>query len=203
MESLLIVDDDPAIREVFSILLADHGYTVQAAQGGRECLAFLESTLPDLVLLDIMMYPVDGWETLAAIRRAPRTRALPAAMFSGKNPSADEIWQYGGWINDYLMKPITLPVITRALTGIFERCRKGDETRQFYLERGADPALVEEYLSLQRLLYIQEKFSREIKAGSATGGRIIPPQRARFEELCRLLSSGCEQDPPAQERGSA
>lgn len=202
MPTLLIVDDDPAIREVFSILLAEHGYTVHTADGGTDCLACLARVIPDLVMLDIMMFPVDGWETLTAIRGNPRTRGVPAIMFSGKNPSAEEIWQYGGWIEDYLMKPITMPTITSALTNIFERYRRGLTERECFLQAGADPALVDEYLSLKRLLFVQDKFTREVERGLKAAGYKIPPQKARFDELSRILAACSPQTTAPAGRGS-
>ncbi|NMB77905.1 MAG: response regulator [Methanomicrobiales archaeon] len=189
METLLIVDDDPAIREVFSILLSKHGYTVHAAPGGRECLDCLKKTSPDLVMLDIMMHPIDGWETLTAIRKNPETGVLPTIMFSGKSPSREEVLMYGGWIEDYLMKPLTMQIISRSLASVFERSRTDADARLLYLRSGADPALVEEYFNLRRFLFIRDKFSREFcdepeGSGSQTGRR-----RERLVELTRMLAS--------------
>lgn len=188
METLLIVDDDPAIREVFSILLGKHGYTVHAASGGMECLDCLEKITPDLVMLDIMMDPVDGWETLAAIRKNPKTGNLPAIMFSGKSPSLDEVTHYGGWIEDYLMKPLTMQVISHALAAVFSRYRADMNARESLLQNGAAPALVDEYFNLRRFLFIHDKFMREFPFDAGGNGGTISLRRARFEELARIIS---------------
>jgi CheY-like chemotaxis protein len=186
--TLLIVDDDPAIRDVFTFLLAEHGYTVHAAPGGKECIECLRTVIPDLIMLDIMMYPMDGWETLTAIRTGPSTCHIPAIMFSGKNPSSDEIWQYGGWIEDYLMKPINMQAITTALESIFERSRAGQKEQERLLQTGADPRMVDEFLSLRRVLFIHGKFSRMLQRGQPVCEGTVPPQVIRYEELERILS---------------
>ena len=188
MATLMIVDDDPSIREVFSLLLSSQGYTVHAASGGRECIEGLRTISPDLVLLDIMMHPVDGWETLVTIRNDPLTLHIPAIMFSGKTPSQEEVISYGGWIEDYLMKPLTMPVITRALSGVFDRCHADVQARECYLKNGADPLLVEEYIQLRRFLFIRRKFSRDLFGDlDGTAGASFP-QKTRFEEILQLLS---------------
>jgi CheY-like chemotaxis protein len=143
MQSLLIVDDDPAIREIFTIILREHGYTVESAASAQECLDDLARRNPDLILLDIMMYPVDGWETLTTIRKNPGTSGIPVIMFSGKNPSRAEILQYGEWIEDYLMKPITMKVINNALKDVFDRTRVSKAERDLFLQNGGDPRMVE------------------------------------------------------------
>jgi two-component system, OmpR family, response regulator len=202
MQTLLIVDDDPAIREVFSILLSKYGYKVHAASGGMECLDCLGKTTADLVMLDIMMHPVDGWETLTAIRKNPRTGHLPAIMFSGKSPSLDEVIHYGGWIEDYLMKPLTMKTISESLTSVFERHRADMAARAFFLKNGVDQSLVDEYFHLRRFLFIHEKFSREFIEEPKGNDGDSSPQRLRFEELARTMSaSGAIETPGSAVHG--
>jgi two-component system, OmpR family, response regulator len=196
MSVLLIVDDDDAIREIFSLLLTENGYSVHAASGGMECIEILTRISPDLVLLDIMMHPVDGWETLSSIRNNPRTGHIPVVMFSGKSPSREEVFQYAGWIEDYLMKPLTMQTISRALSAVFARKRADLEERQHFIKNCADPMLIEEYFQLQRLLFIQGKFSRDFDEEPTINGGVRFPQKSRFEELRRALyaiGSDCRQ----------
>ena len=189
MQTLLIVDDDPAIREMFSTLLTDEGYKVLSAAGGTECLDHLSRTTPDLIILDIMMHPVDGWETLELIRKNPATTDIPVIMFSGKSPSCKEIIQYGGWVEGYLMKPLGLMMITESLEAVFERCRTDTAARQHYLENGADPGLVRELFQTRRLLSIQDKFPSELKQDPRGSGPVAQCQKARYEELYKILDA--------------
>ena len=188
MKTLLIVDDDPTIREVFSLILSSQGYTVHCADGGVSCIETLKSITPDLVLLDIMMHPVDGWETLTTIRNNPYTGQVPAIMFSGKTPSREEVINYGGWIHDYLMKPITMPIVSHALNDVFHRCNADAETRQYHMKNGTDPRIIDEYLQLRRFLFIRNKFSRELFRDSESTGYGPIPQKARFDELSSQLA---------------
>jgi CheY-like chemotaxis protein len=89
MANILIVDDQPDIRRVLVRLVRLAGHDPSAAAGGEEALAALRSHLPDLVLLDVMMPDVDGFDVLRAIRRDPRTARLRVVMFSAL--SADEV----------------------------------------------------------------------------------------------------------------
>lgn len=203
MPALLIVDDDPAIRDIFTLLLTQNGYAVHAASGGMECLDLLTRVMPDLVMLDIMMHPVDGWETLSSIRGNPRTRHIPVIMFSGKSPSREEVMQYGGWVEDYLMKPLSMQTISRALNAAFARRRADQEERQYFQQAGADPALVEEYFQLQRLLFVQGKFTRDFDEDSLSSGGNGFPQKSRFEELRRALyTAGTGPGPAGYSRGN-
>jgi two-component system, OmpR family, response regulator len=199
MPSLLIVDDDPAIREIFTLILREHGYVVESAGSAQECLDALTRTTPDLILLDIMMYPVDGWETLTSIRKTPRTAAIPVMMFSGKSPSRAEISQYGEWIEDYLMKPISVREINKALKSVFDRVGVSQAERELFLQNGGDPRLVDEYFSLKRFLYIHSKYSRDLQEGPDDAGQTVILRKTRFEELGRLLSTRTCRDDPARD----
>ena len=84
MYTILVVDDSPFIVDVFVTMLERGGYRTVAAYGGEECLEILKTVTPDLILLDIMMEPVDGWETLERIKENPRTKDIPVLMLTAK-----------------------------------------------------------------------------------------------------------------------
>jgi excisionase family DNA binding protein len=81
---VLIVDDDPRVREYVRINLEMEGYAVREAGSAEEGLAVLEEVSPDLVLLDVMMPEVDGWEMLRRVQERHGVGAIPVVMFSGK-----------------------------------------------------------------------------------------------------------------------
>jgi CheY-like chemotaxis protein len=196
MKTLLIVDDDPAIREIFSILLGQQGYAVHAASGGRECLDCLTRITPDLIMLDIMMHPVDGWETLSSIRKNPGTASLPVIMFSGKSPSREEILRYGGWIEEYLMKPLTMQTIAGTLETVFARFQCNVAERDRFLQNGADAALVEEYFRLRKFLYVRQKFYQDLRDEPGKAVYLPSPEKARLDEITLKLSPYSGLDPP-------
>ena len=81
---VLIVDDDERVREYVRVNLEMEGYTVREAGSADQGLEVLEEVSPDLVLLDVMMPEVDGWEMLRRVRERHGIDAIPVVMFSGK-----------------------------------------------------------------------------------------------------------------------
>jgi excisionase family DNA binding protein len=82
--SILLVDDDAATRELVRLELEREGYAVQEAASAAEGLAAIESRKPDLILLDVMMPNVDGWEMLREIEERYGVGSIPVLMFSGQ-----------------------------------------------------------------------------------------------------------------------
>jgi excisionase family DNA binding protein len=81
---VLVVDDDPQVREVVRVNLEMEGYAVREAANAEEGLAALEEDAPDLILLDVMMPQVDGWEMLRRVQEQHGIGSIPVVMFSGK-----------------------------------------------------------------------------------------------------------------------
>jgi excisionase family DNA binding protein len=81
---VLIVDDDERLREYVRVNLETEGYDVREAANAREGLRVLEEATPDLVLLDVMMPEVDGWEMLRRVQERHGVGTIPVVMFSGK-----------------------------------------------------------------------------------------------------------------------
>jgi excisionase family DNA binding protein len=82
--TVLIVDDDPKLREYVRVNLEMEGYSVKEAGSAEEGLSVLDESTPDLVLLDVMMPEVDGWEMLRRVQERHGVGAIPVIMFSGK-----------------------------------------------------------------------------------------------------------------------
>ncbi len=82
--SILIVDDDERLREFVRVNLEMEGYVVREAASAEEGLAALEEEPPDLILLDVMMPQVDGWEMLRRVQERHGVGSIPVVMFSGK-----------------------------------------------------------------------------------------------------------------------
>ena len=92
---VLLVDDDPQVREVVRINLEMEGYTVKEAANADEGLAALDDEAPDLILLDVMMPQVDGWEMLRRVQERHGVGSIPVVMFSGQLDVGDEAVQRG------------------------------------------------------------------------------------------------------------
>ncbi|OPY38438.1 MAG: response regulator PleD [Methanoregula sp. PtaU1.Bin051] len=109
MGTILIVDDDIDIVNLFKIFLSREGHIAVTASDGKSCLEKIRQVRPDLVLLDVMMAPMDGWETLAAIKENPETSTIPVVMITGKPIMEDDRNKYGELFHTYLLKPVRRP----------------------------------------------------------------------------------------------
>jgi excisionase family DNA binding protein len=87
---VLVVDDDPQVREVVRVNLELEGYAVREAANADEGLAAVEDDAPDLILLDVMMPQVDGWEMLRRVQERHGIGSIPVVMFSGQLESGVE-----------------------------------------------------------------------------------------------------------------
>jgi len=106
MSAILIVDDDPDVADIFRMFLQADGHTAVTADGGMACLKLLQEISPDLILLDLMMEPMDGWTTLKAIKENPDTSSIPVVMITCKPKQGSDCERYAPLYYDYLMKPI-------------------------------------------------------------------------------------------------
>jgi len=102
---ILVVDDQPDILELTALVLSEAGYDVARACSGIEALDHLASFPCDLVLLDINMPGMDGWETLRLIRADEDLTGLPVVMFSVKNELRDRVFGMQEGALDYITKP--------------------------------------------------------------------------------------------------
>lgn len=105
-EIILIVDDTPANLGVLVETLGDAGYQLMVAEDGEEALAQTEQTVPDLILLDVMMPGIDGFETCRRFKTQPKTRDVPVLFMTALNETADKVKAFGAGGVDYITKPI-------------------------------------------------------------------------------------------------
>ena len=103
---VLLVDDDPQVREVVRVNLEMEGYSVREAGSAEEGLAALEDEAPDLILLDVMMPQVDGWEMLRRVQERHGVGSIPVVMFSGQLDLGHEAAERGA--QGFVGKPFDL-----------------------------------------------------------------------------------------------
>jgi len=102
---ILIVDDEPQIRELLEAILITEGYDLAFASNGRQALAKTEKWLPDLVLLDVMMPDMDGFEVCQQIRADSRLAETPIIMVTGLDDSTSRLAGIEAGANDFVTKP--------------------------------------------------------------------------------------------------
>jgi DNA-binding response OmpR family regulator len=118
-KKILVVDDEADILHFLELVLAERGYEVVTAAGGQQALAEARSHAPDLVLLDIMMPQMDGWEVLRLLRVDPRTAGIPVAMVSARTDAKDRVQGLQEGAVDYICKPFSLDELLAKVEGIF------------------------------------------------------------------------------------
>ncbi len=121
MTTILIVDDVADIRDLFTTFLTNAGFSTMAVASGEECLELLKTTRPDLILLDIMMEPMDGWQTLALIKSQPESKDIPVMMVTGKSLIDSEQKRHSGQFEFYMMKPVTPNHLKDTIVDILKR----------------------------------------------------------------------------------
>jgi DNA-binding response OmpR family regulator len=146
--TILVVDDNRYIVDGLVAILTRRGYDALAANSGEEALALLQRIIPDLILLDITMGPIDGWETLEQVRRRTESARIPVIVFSARKSLEDEASRSRLEVSEVIPKPINtgmlLEAIDRALKGRKTGFKKAEEGEaEFHINIGFDKHLTE------------------------------------------------------------
>jgi two-component system OmpR family response regulator len=157
MYTVMVVDDSPFIVDIFVTMLERGGYRTLAAYGGEEALEILKTVKPDLILLDIMMEPMDGWETLMHIKNTAGLKEIPVMMLTAKQLTPSEAQEYGIYIEDYIMKPITHRELYDAIEGLLNRRRVIEMDMKMAEDAGVEKRTIDEYSRLRKNIDISKR----------------------------------------------
>lgn len=124
--TVMVVDDSPTIRKILGLTLERAGYTVVAEPDGERAVARLAGLVPDLILLDVAMPKLDGYEVCRRIKSDPRTSQVPVVMLSGKGGFFDKVKGRMVGATEYLTKPFEAPAV---LAVIASHCHGAAEVR--------------------------------------------------------------------------
>lgn len=130
---LLIVDDDKTLLRFLKEYLEGDGFHVMTVDGGSRALKAFFSERPDLVILDIMMPGMDGWEVCARIREMADT---PIILLTAKSSESDKMRGFRLGIDDYVVKPFSLAELTARAKAVLARTSKEKETQEGNLYAG-------------------------------------------------------------------
>jgi DNA-binding response OmpR family regulator len=126
--TILVVDDEPNIVELVRLYLRSEGYVVEVAQDGREALEKIAAVHPDLVVLDLMMPEVDGWEVTRRLRQGDGK--TPVLMLTAKSEDTDKILGLDLGADDYLAKPFNPHELIARVRAILRRTREPDKAHR-------------------------------------------------------------------------
>ncbi len=118
---LLLVDDEPGLRQAVQAYLEDEGFKVHVASNAREGWDLLQQISPDLVISDIMMPQVDGYQFLKQLREDPRYQALPVVFLTARGMTTDRIQGYNAGCDAYLSKPFDPDELVAIVTNLLDR----------------------------------------------------------------------------------
>ena len=120
---ILIVDDEPDVREMLMLVLERRGFAVDGAASGMEGLVRVQEERPDLILLDIMMEGMDGWEVLKLLKADEQTRHIPVVMLSARIEARDKIRGLQEGAVDYITKPFVMQDVVTTIELILDERR--------------------------------------------------------------------------------
>lgn len=123
---VLVVDDEPSVRMICRFNLLAAGIDVREAVDGREALALVREDVPDLVLLDVMMPALDGWDVARELRSDPRTRDVPVVFLTARAEAADRQQAAELGAVGYVLKPFDPIELPARIHRILERVERGE-----------------------------------------------------------------------------
>lgn len=172
---ILVVDDTPLNVKMLADILTFKGYAVSVASGGKEGLAKVQSEKPDLVLLDVMMPDMNGYDVCRAIRADPATERLPVVMVTALDPAKERATGLDAGADDFLSKPINQPELLARVRSLLRIKAYQDTIERQARELQAFNATLEarvqdQVAQLDRLGRLKGFFSPQLAEAILTGG---------------------------------
>jgi len=126
-QKILLVDDDERLLRALDYSLRQEGYVVVKARDGLEALEKMNTDPPDLVILDLMLPRLDGFEVCRRIRSSPQTRDLPVIILSAKQEEVDRVLGFRLGADDYVTKPFSPSELVLRVKAVLRRARAEKE----------------------------------------------------------------------------
>src|SRR5512136_639270 len=137
VEKILIIDDDLDTLKLVGLMLQKQGYLIVAANNGPQGLTQAEAENPDLILLDVMMPEMDGYEVTKRLRGNPLTTNTPILMFTAKTQLDDKVTGFESGADDYLTKPTHPTELHAHVKSLLARSKKNTGSTKELAEKNA------------------------------------------------------------------
>lgn len=118
MVKVLVVEDTPAQMELITLYLRDSGYSVFTAKNAKDGLALIGQENPDVVVTDVVMEGMNGFEMCRAIKKNPDTKKIPVIACTSRNSDLDRMWGMKQGVDAYVSKPFTSEELVRAVKAV-------------------------------------------------------------------------------------
>jgi len=115
MALVLIVDDSPTEQHIFCKALERHGHDTVVASDGEEAIATAEQVQPEVIVMDVVMPGMNGFQATRKLSKNPATEAIPVVIVSGKGQETDRIWGLRQGASQYLVKPVEADELVAAV----------------------------------------------------------------------------------------
>lgn len=122
-EKILIVDDDVETLRLVGLMLQRQGYEIASASNGAQAISMAQREQPDLIVLDVMMPDMDGYQVTSTLRQMPATALTPILMFTAKSQVDDKVAGYDAGVDDYLTKPVHPAELVAHIKALLTRSR--------------------------------------------------------------------------------
>jgi CheY-like chemotaxis protein len=127
---VLVVDDEPDVLLLCRVNLEFEGYEVVEAADGHQALQRIRESAPDVVLLDVMMPDMDGWQVLGAIKDDPALKDIPVVMLTAKVQDQDQLRGWSQGAADYITKPFSPLALSQVLQDVLATDPEEEERRR-------------------------------------------------------------------------
>lgn len=122
--NIVYIEDDPEMIDLVALILSRQGYKVTGANGGREGLEVVKTASPDLILLDLMMPDMDGWDVYQQLKSEETTRSIPVIVITAKAQTIDRVLGLQiAKVDDYISKPFRPADLVTSIQKIINRNR--------------------------------------------------------------------------------
>ncbi len=118
ISKVMVVDDSPTERHFLSEILTKQGYQVIMAESGEEAMEKAKVQKPDLILMDVVMPGLNGFQATRAITKDDATKHIPVIMCTSKGQETDKVWGMRQGARDYLVKPVNQDELLRKIAAL-------------------------------------------------------------------------------------
>lgn len=127
-KKVLYIEDEEDMIDLVRIILGRKGFEVKGASGGRDGLRSIQDEMPDLVLLDLMMPDMDGWEVYQQLKTGDITRDIPVIVITAKAQNIDKVLGlHIAKVDDYISKPFSPQELLDSVAAVFSRQEEVDQ----------------------------------------------------------------------------
>ena len=118
IKNILVIDDSPTERHILSQLLQGGGYRVSTANNGEEGIEQARKTLPDLILMDVVMPGTNGFQATRTLSKDATTKDIPVILCTTKNEQTDKVWGLRQGAQAYVTKPVDGPALLAMIAAL-------------------------------------------------------------------------------------